>query len=131
MDGRSGTAGVRTTGDKPRGDHRGVRGTATTPVDPARPCPPRNGVPVNATSRVVGRAQWVAARVAASGDNRRVIGAAVLVGFLTLVVKVVAMGREVLVAAKLGTSDSAEAYIAAWVVPGFVSLVISDAVVGS
>jgi putative peptidoglycan lipid II flippase len=86
---------------------------------------------VNATSRVFLRAQGVAARVNVSGDNRRVIGAAVLVGMLTLVVKLTAMGREVLVAAKLGTSDAAEAYIAAWVIPGFVSLIISDAFVGS
>src|SRR5262245_36474220 len=119
---RRGTAGLRVTGDEPRRNDRGARATPRTP---------RGGAPVSATHRVVVRAQGVAARVAASGDNRRVIGAAVLVGILTLVVKVVAMGREVLVAAKLGTGDAAEAYIAAWVVPGFVSLIMSDAIVGS
>ncbi|HEY7034100.1 MAG TPA: lipid II flippase MurJ [Thermomicrobiales bacterium] len=86
---------------------------------------------MNASGRVVVRAQGVATRLVAAGDNRRVIGAAILVGILTLVVKLVAMGREVLVAAKLGTGDAAEAYIAAWVIPGFISLIITDAIVGS
>jgi putative peptidoglycan lipid II flippase len=86
---------------------------------------------MNATNRVFLRAQGVASRVNVSSDNRKVMGAAVLVGALTLIVKLTAMGREVLVAAKLGTSDSAEAYIAAWVIPGFISLIVGDAIVGS
>jgi putative peptidoglycan lipid II flippase len=86
---------------------------------------------LNATNRVFLRAQGVAARVNVSSDNRKVIGAAVLVGVMTLIVKLTAMGKEVLVAAKLGTSDAAEAYIAAWVIPGFVSLIVGDAITGS
>lgn len=86
-------------------------------------------LPVEATNRVIVRAHGVASRHFLSSDNRRVIAAAGLVGFLTLVVKLAAMLREVLVAAKLGTSDAAEAYIAAWVIPGFVSLLISDVIV--
>ncbi|MEA2527728.1 MAG: putative peptidoglycan lipid flippase [Thermomicrobiales bacterium] len=86
---------------------------------------------MNATNRVMLRAQGVATRVLVSSDNRRVIAAAVLVGVLTLVVKVTTLLREVLVAAKLGTSDSMEAYLAAWAIPGFLSLIMSDAIVGS
>jgi putative peptidoglycan lipid II flippase len=86
---------------------------------------------MNATNRLALRVQGVTSRVQMSGDNRRVVGAAVLVGVLTLIVKLTAMGREVLVAAKLGTGDAAEAYIAAWVIPGFISLIIGDAIVGS
>jgi putative peptidoglycan lipid II flippase len=86
---------------------------------------------MNATSRVVVRAQGVAARIPISADNRRVIAAAALVGILTLAVKVTTLLREILVAAKLGTGRETEAYIAAWAIPGFLTMIVGDAIVGS
>lgn len=70
-------------------------------------------------------------RLPITGDNRRILNATVLVGFLTLAVKLITMLREVLVAAKLGTGNAAEAYIAAWAIPGFLAMITSDAIVGS
>ncbi|HRA47092.1 MAG TPA: lipid II flippase MurJ [Thermomicrobiales bacterium] len=71
------------------------------------------------------------ARLPMSGANRRILSATVLVGALTLAVKLVTMGREVVVASKLGTGASIEAYIAAWAIPGFLTMITCDAIVGA
>jgi len=84
---------------------------------------------MNVAVRIWTRAQGLADRHGLSADNRRIVLATILVGVLTIVVKVAATLREVLVAANLGTGDAAEAYIVAWVIPGFVALLISDSVV--
>ncbi len=86
---------------------------------------------MNAHLRLLRPAHRLAARMIVSADQRRVIMAAGLVGFLTLGVKVTALLREMLVAARLGTSDVVEAYIIAWAFPGFIAQIVSNAIVGS
>lgn len=86
---------------------------------------------MNATGRVFLRAQGIAARIPVSGENRRIIAAAALVGTLTTIVKATALLREVLVAAKLGTGRETEAYIAAWAIPGFLTTIVGSSIVGA
>lgn len=63
--------------------------------------------------------QWIA-----SSDSGKIFVAAVLVGVLSLVVKVAGMGRELLIAATFGTSSSVDAFVLAWELPAFMINVI-------
>ncbi|MBR8839662.1 MAG: polysaccharide biosynthesis C-terminal domain-containing protein [Stigonema ocellatum SAG 48.90 = DSM 106950] len=58
--------------------------------------------------------------------NRKIFGAAVIIGLLTVVVKVVAFIKELLVAWKFGTGDAVDAFLIALMVPAFVMNVLGS-----
>ncbi|ARV62582.1 murein biosynthesis integral membrane protein MurJ [Nostocales cyanobacterium HT-58-2] len=58
--------------------------------------------------------------------SRKIFGAAVTVGLLTALVKVVAFVKELVVAWKFGTGDTVDAFLIALVVPSFIFNVIAD-----
>jgi putative peptidoglycan lipid II flippase len=57
--------------------------------------------------------------------NRRILGAALIVGVLTMAAKAAAMVKEVLCASAFGTGDALDAFYIAFVLPSFVVNVIS------
>lgn len=57
--------------------------------------------------------------------NRRIFGAAVTVGALTLVAAIATMGKELLVAAFFGTSDALDAFLIAFLLPSFIITVLA------
>lgn len=58
--------------------------------------------------------------------NRKIFGAAVIVGLLTGFVKVVAFIKELFVAWKFGTGDTVDAFLIAFVAPSFIINVLAD-----
>jgi putative peptidoglycan lipid II flippase len=58
-------------------------------------------------------------RLAGGSTNRRIFGAAVIVGFFTFSVKVAALLRELVVASVFGTSDALDAFLIAFLLPSF------------
>jgi putative peptidoglycan lipid II flippase len=57
--------------------------------------------------------------------NRRIFGATVVIGALTLGVKVVSMLKEMLVAAWFGTGDALDAFVIAFMVPSYIINVVA------
>jgi putative peptidoglycan lipid II flippase len=57
--------------------------------------------------------------------NRKIFGAAVTVGLLTVFVKVMGMGKELLVAQRFGTGDDIDAFLIALLVPSFIINIIA------
>jgi putative peptidoglycan lipid II flippase len=57
--------------------------------------------------------------------NRKIFGAAVVVGFLTAFVKVAAMGKELIVAWRFGTADELDAFLIALVIPSLIVNVVT------
>lgn len=57
--------------------------------------------------------------------NRKIFGAAVIVGFLTAFVKVAAVGKELVVAWRFGTADELDAFLIALVVPSLIVNVVA------
>ncbi len=57
--------------------------------------------------------------------NRQILGAALSVGGLTFLVKVVAFAKEAIVASKFGTGDAVDAFLIATVVPSFIVNVVA------
>lgn len=60
--------------------------------------------------------------------NRRIFAAAVTVGFLTLLVKVVAAGKDILVARAFGLGDALDSFLIAYVIPSFAISVIAGSI---
>lgn len=56
--------------------------------------------------------------------NRKILGAALLIGVTTALVKLVSMGKELVVAATYGRGDELDAFLIAFVVPSFVVNVV-------
>jgi putative peptidoglycan lipid II flippase len=86
---------------------------------------------VQAARRTREAASSMGSRVLANADHRSLVSSAVLIGVLTMVAKVVALGRDVLIAGHFGTSDAADAFLVAWVLPGFVFSLLSSGFVGA
>lgn len=59
--------------------------------------------------------------------NRKIFRAAVVVGVLTLVVKLGAMVKELVVAGKFGRGDALDAFLIAYLVPSFLVVLLSGA----
>ncbi|MBG1243275.1 virulence factor MviN [Nostoc sp. NZL] len=57
--------------------------------------------------------------------NRQIFGAAMIVGLLTALVKVAAVGKELVVAQRFGTGDDLDAFLIALLVPSFITNVIA------
>ncbi|MEH1829421.1 MAG: murein biosynthesis integral membrane protein MurJ [Nostoc sp.] len=57
--------------------------------------------------------------------NRKIFGAAVTVGLLTVFVKVVGMAKELLVAQRFGTGDDIDAFLIALLIPSFIINIIA------
>ncbi len=57
--------------------------------------------------------------------NRRIFGAAVTIGALTLIVQFVGLAKDLLVAAQFGTSDALDAFLMAMVVPTFIINIVA------
>jgi putative peptidoglycan lipid II flippase len=57
--------------------------------------------------------------------NRRIFSAAVTIGVLTLVVKLVSMLKDMLVAARFGTGDALDAFVIAYMVPSYIINVLA------
>ncbi|MFN6516735.1 MAG: murein biosynthesis integral membrane protein MurJ [Nostoc sp. CreGUA01] len=57
--------------------------------------------------------------------NRQIFGAAMIVGLLTALVKVAAVGKELLVAQRFGTGDDIDAFFIALLIPSFIINVIA------
>lgn len=64
-------------------------------------------------------------RYATGSVNRRIFGAALIVGFFTLSVKIFSLLKELVIASSFGTSDALEAFIIANIIPAFVVNVVS------
>jgi len=64
-------------------------------------------------------------RFSTGSVNRRIFGAALIVGFFTLCVKIVSLLRELVIASAFGTGDAVEAFIIANMVPAFIVNVVS------
>ncbi|WP_334994790.1 murein biosynthesis integral membrane protein MurJ [Nostoc sp.] len=57
--------------------------------------------------------------------NRQIFGAAMIVGLLTALVKVAAVGKELVVAQRFGTGDDLDAFLIALLVPSFIINVVA------
>ncbi|MDZ8238327.1 MAG: lipid II flippase MurJ [Nostoc sp. ChiQUE01a] len=57
--------------------------------------------------------------------DRQIFGAAMIVGLLTALVKVAAVGKELLVAQRFGTGDDIDAFLIALLIPSFIINVIA------
>ncbi|WP_138498121.1 murein biosynthesis integral membrane protein MurJ [Nostoc sp. PA-18-2419] len=57
--------------------------------------------------------------------NRQIFGAAMIVGLLTALVKVAAVGKELVVAQRFGTGDDIDAFLIALLIPSFIINVIA------
>ena len=57
--------------------------------------------------------------------NRKILGAAFIVGFLTAFVKLAAFVKELVVAWRFGTGDEIDAFLIAFVVPSFIVNVVA------
>ncbi|KYC40127.1 virulence factor MviN [Scytonema hofmannii PCC 7110] len=57
--------------------------------------------------------------------NRKIFGAAVIVGFLTAFVKVASVGKELVIAWRFGTGDEIDAFLIALVIPSFIINVVA------
>jgi putative peptidoglycan lipid II flippase len=64
-------------------------------------------------------------KLTSGSTNRKIFGAAMIVGMGTLSVKIVAMFKELVVAWKFGTGDALDAFLIALVVPAFITNVIA------
>ena len=69
-------------------------------------------------------ASWT--KLTSGSISRKIFGAAITVGLLTALVKVVAFAKELVVAGKFGTGDSIDAFFIALVVPSFIFNVMAD-----
>ena len=58
--------------------------------------------------------------------NRKIFGAAVIIGICSISVKAVGMLRELVVAYTFGTSDSLDAFIIAYILPSFTVSIVSS-----
>lgn len=81
---------------------------------------------VQAAHRARGAALTLRGRVLPSADHRALFNSALLVGLLTLGVKVVTLVRDMIVASRYGTSDANDAFLAAWVIPGFLGSILTS-----
>ncbi|NJL80751.1 MAG: virulence factor MviN, partial [Richelia sp. SM2_1_7] len=64
-------------------------------------------------------------KLTSGSTNRKIFGAAMIVGMGTLFVKVAAMFKELVVAWKFGTGDALDAFLIALLVPSFMINVIA------
>ncbi|BDU71773.1 murein biosynthesis integral membrane protein MurJ [Mesoterricola silvestris] len=78
-----------------------------------------------AASGLVGRARASWERLTTGSVNRRVFGAALVVGILTLGIKVFALLKESFVAARYGTGNDYDAFIIAMIVPASLAAILS------
>jgi putative peptidoglycan lipid II flippase len=69
------------------------------------------------------RAWW--ARLSSGSVNRQVFGTAVLIGVLTLVIKLISLAKESVVAASFGTGSAYDAFIIALLVPTLITGIVS------
>lgn len=86
---------------------------------------------MQAGQRARGAASLLGGRVLASADHRALFGSAVLIGFLTLGVKVIALLKDIVVASRFGTTDANDAFVTSWALPGFIAGVLSGAFAGA
>ncbi len=64
-------------------------------------------------------------KVTSGSINRQIFGAAMIVGLLTALVKVAAVGKELVVAQRFGTGDDIDAFFIALLIPSFIINVIA------
>jgi putative peptidoglycan lipid II flippase len=65
-------------------------------------------------------------RLTSGSTNRRIFGAAAIVGLATLVVRLAAFFKEQIVASQFGTNDAIDAFLVALMVPGFIITLVSS-----
>lgn len=58
--------------------------------------------------------------------NRQIFSAAIKVGLMTVLVKVIAVGKELVVAWNFGTGDDLEAFFIAWLVPSSIVVILAE-----
>lgn len=67
-------------------------------------------------------------KITSGSTNRKIFGAAMIVGMGTLLVKVAAMFKELVVAWKFGTGDALDAFLIALLVPSFIINVVAGSI---
>src|SRR5438094_2829153 len=68
-------------------------------------------------------AQWN--RWTSASVNRGIFGAAVIIGVLTILAKLVAIAKDLVIAKIFGTSDAVDAFLIAFMLPSFAISVVS------
>jgi putative peptidoglycan lipid II flippase len=86
---------------------------------------------VQAAQRARGAAINIGGRVLTSADHRALFSSALLIGLLTIAVKVVTLGRDMMIAARFGTGDANDAFLVGWVLPGFLVGVVAGGFSGA
>lgn len=65
-------------------------------------------------------------KLTSGSNNRKIFGAAVIVGLLTALVKVASVGKEVVIAWRFGTGNELDAFLIALLIPGFIINVVAQ-----
>ncbi|HEY9710146.1 MAG TPA: murein biosynthesis integral membrane protein MurJ [Oculatellaceae cyanobacterium] len=65
-------------------------------------------------------------KLTTGSPTRQIFSAAITVGFMTALVKVVAVGKELVVAWRFGTGEALDAFFIAFIVPSFIFVVVAE-----
>ncbi|HAJ64643.1 MAG TPA: murein biosynthesis integral membrane protein MurJ [Cyanobacteria bacterium UBA8543] len=65
-------------------------------------------------------------KLTTGSPNRQIFSAAITVGLMTVLVKVVAAGKELVVAWRFGTGEALDAFFIALIVPSFIFVVVAE-----
>lgn len=64
-------------------------------------------------------------KITGKSTNRQIFSVALLVGILTVLVKLVAIGKELVIAWRFGTEDTLDAFLIAFTIPSFLATVVA------
>ncbi len=67
-------------------------------------------------------------KLTTGSPNRQIFSAAITVGLMTVLVKVVAAGKELVVAWRFGTGEALDAFFIALIVPSFIFVVVAESI---